>query len=66
LPHFPSIKKVLVMNDNEKLTSRTAELPVESPRRKAAPTESEEYADAVSEGWPISPHPRNPTSEEVR
>jgi hypothetical protein len=66
LPGFPSIEEAIAMNDSEKLTNRAADVPIELPRRKAAPAESEEYADAVSEGWPVSPHPRNPTSEEVR
>jgi hypothetical protein len=48
------------MNDAKKSADRTAKPPMELSRRKAAPTESKEYADAVSEGWPVSPHPRHP------
>jgi hypothetical protein len=48
------------MNDAEKPADGTGKLPIEPSRRKAAPTESKEYADAVSEGWPVSPHPRHP------
>lgn len=53
------------MNDAKKSADRTAKLPMELSRPKAVPIESEEYADAVSEGWPISPHPRNRKTGEV-
>jgi hypothetical protein len=53
------------MNDAKKSADRTPKLPMELSRRKAAPTESKEYADAVSEGWPISPHPHNRKTGEV-
>lgn len=51
------------MNDAKKSADRTAKLPMVLSRRKAARIESKEYADAVSEGWPVSPHPHNRKQE---
>jgi hypothetical protein len=53
------------MNDAKKSADRTAKLPMELSRRKDVPIESKEYADAISEGWPISRHPLNRKIGEV-
>jgi len=45
--------KVMVMND----TAKSADPRDKSRRRKIATADCEEYADAVSEGWPVASAP---------
>jgi hypothetical protein len=54
------------MNDTAtSAEDRAADLLIGRWRPKAAP-ESEDYASAVSEGWPVSPDPRHPEPKEAR
>jgi len=59
-----------MMNDNKitnkKSADRIPDLPIKQWRRETGPTDSEDYTAAISEGWPVSPHPHDPKSRKRR
>ncbi len=47
------------MNDTEESADRIPDLPIEPCANETA-TDCEDYAAAISEGWPVSPDPHYP------